>query len=236
MRHGRRAPAVLPLRTTGVADVAVGTVPLKRLGTAAALMTRTEAIVAAARLPNREVRPLPSRRWLTLNARELRSNQRTMNRTFVRDWFALLVVLFGIRNDRFFSALGVLRLIGFGNCLFPFFVLDGRRADLFRVLLIVNNALRRGRYDGRQNAGRLGFLSLPRHARVLVFVVRVARRTTRLLDVLANHRDDDVVRQPSLARTVVIENVTRPKLALLHQELPKDPRWRGKEVRKVRQS
>ena len=41
--------------------------------------------------------------------------------------------------------------------------------------------------------------------------------------VVANHGDDGVVRHPPLARAVIIQNVTKPKLALLHQNLPKDP-------------
>jgi hypothetical protein len=44
-----------------------------------------------------------------------------------------------------------------------------------------------------------------------------ARRASRLLDVVAHHRDDRMVRHAALARTVVVENVTKPKLALLHQ-------------------
>jgi hypothetical protein len=52
---------------------------------------------------------------------------------------------------------------------------------------------------------------------VLVFVVRVAGGAARLLDVLADHRHDSVIGHAPLARTIIVQNVTKPKLALLHQ-------------------
>jgi hypothetical protein len=58
-----------------------------------------------------------------------------------------------------------------------------------------------------------------RHAGVLVFVVRVARGASRLLHVLADHRDDDVIRDAALTRAIVVKNVTEPKPALLHSRL-----------------
>jgi hypothetical protein len=61
---------------------------------------------------------------------------------------------------------------------------------------------------------------------------RFARRAARLLDGVADHRHDGVIGEPALARAVVVKNVTKPKLALLHQELPKEPRWKGGEYRK----
>jgi hypothetical protein len=48
----------------------------------------------------------------------------------------------------------------------------------------------------------------------------ITRRAPRLPDVLVNHRDDDVIGDAALARTVVVQNVTEPKPALLH-ELPR---------------
>jgi len=55
---------------------------------------------------------------------------------------------------------------------------------------------------------------------LLVFVLGVTRRTPRLPNVVIDHGDDDVVRDAALARTVVVQNVTEPKPALLH-ELPR---------------
>jgi hypothetical protein len=54
---------------------------------------------------------------------------------------------------------------------------------------------------------------------VLVFVLGVAGRAAGLFDVVADHRHDGVIRQPPLASAVVIQNVTKPKLALLHPKL-----------------
>jgi hypothetical protein len=57
-------------------------------------------------------------------------------------------------------------------------------------------------------------------------VLRIARRAARLLHVGADHRHHDVVGEPALAGAIVVENVTKPKLALLHQNLPNaEPRW-----------
>jgi hypothetical protein len=67
---------------------------------------------------------------------------------------------------------------------------------------------------------------------VFVIVLGVARRAARLLHVRPNHRDDGVVRQPALARTVIIQNVTKPKLALLHQLTPDGSSLAGNELRK----
>jgi hypothetical protein len=197
-------------------------------------MTGPEAIVSTGGLPNGEIRILTCHGRLTFNPRQLRANQRTMNWTFIRGRLArfLLVIRLLRRCRGFISAL---RLILCRGCRHGLLLrLDGH-ADFVRFLF-VDDLLGRDRGDRRQDGRRVRFLSLSRHPGVLVFVVRVTRRATRLLDVLPNHRHNDVIGEPPLARTVVIQNVTRPKLALLHQELPTDPRWRGKEVRKVRQS
>jgi hypothetical protein len=241
MRHQRRPTAVLSRGTaTGIAHIAVRTVPLKRLTTTGAtLLTRTETVVSSSGLANREIGVLAGRRRLALDTRQLRANQRTMNGALVGRRLALSFLMVGVllRSDRFITTLDLIRLCGYREHFFDhIFMLGTGHADAFRFLRIVDDLLGRHGCDGRQDGRRLGFLSLARHTRVLVFMIRVARRATRLFDVLTDHGDDDVIRQTPLARTVVIQNVTRPKLALLHQELPMDPRWRGKEVRKVRQS
>ena len=94
------------------------------------------------------------------------------------------------------------------------------------------HALGRARSNLRiQRRRRVRFAALARHLRVLVFVLGVARRAARLLHVVADHRDDGVVRHPPLARAVIVQNVTKPKLALLHPNSPKDP-MAGEEVPK----
>jgi hypothetical protein len=52
--------------------------------------------------------------------------------------------------------------------------------------------------------------------RVLVLVVRFAGGASGLLDLVLDHRDHRVVGDAALARTVVVQNVTEPKPALLH--------------------
>jgi hypothetical protein len=71
----------------------------------------------------------------------------------------------------------------------------------------------------RNRRDEVPFRSLPalrRHLCVLVFVVRVARGASRLLHLVVNHRDDRVIGDAALARTVVVEDVTEPNPALLH--------------------
>jgi hypothetical protein len=55
---------------------------------------------------------------------------------------------------------------------------------------------------------------------LLVLVLGVTRRTPRLPDVVLDHCDNDVIGDTALARTVVVENVTEPKPALLHEPPP----------------
>ena len=74
-----------------------------------------------------------------------------------------------------------------------------------------------------ERCGRVLFAALARHFPVLVFVLGVARRATRLLDIGPNHGDDGMVGNPAFARTVIVQNVTKPRLALLHQTLPNEP-------------
>src|SRR5687767_5583376 len=58
-----------------------------------------------------------------------------------------------------------------------------------------------------------------RHLGGLVLVVRVTRRTARLLHLVINHRHHGVIGNAALARAIVVQNVTQPKPALLHQTL-----------------
>ena len=97
--------------------------------------------------------------------------------------------------------------------------------------------LRLLRRHGRQHLGiqrrLLRLLALPGQLRVLVLVLRLARRATRLLHRVADHGDDRVIGQPPLARTVIVQNVTEPRLALLHlQNSRGSSHWRGEGVAK----
>jgi hypothetical protein len=59
---------------------------------------------------------------------------------------------------------------------------------------------------------------------MFVFMLGVTRRAAGLLHGVTDHRHDGVVRQPPLSRAVIIQNVTKPKLALLHPKSPQDPK------------
>ena len=154
---------------------------------------------AYARLPHREFRLLPIRR-LPVRPRQGRPYQTTMNGTFivgkgdVRFGRVLLNRWRGLVEQR-------LHVARCGNC----FVNDGI-----------------GVFDGAQPAGRVchsfGTFLLPLrgHPGLLVFVIGVARGAARLLDLVVDHRDNRMIGDAALARTVVVQNVTEPKPALLH--------------------
>jgi len=86
-----------------------------------------------------------------------------------------------------------------------------------RRLRVVRNTFWSVSRDLRiQGGGRVVLLALPRYFRVLVFVFGVAGGATRLFDVLTDEGHDGVVGHTPLARTVVVQNVSKPKLTLLH--------------------
>jgi len=93
----------------------------------------------------------------------------------------------------------------------------------------LRDALGSARKNLRLQRGWRVLPTLPRHLGVLVLVIRVAGRAPRLFHIVADHGDDDVIGDTTFARTVIIQNVTKPRLALLHLLLlPKEPRGRGK--------
>ena len=88
------------------------------------------------------------------------------------------------------------------------------------VLVVVGgdggNGTRTGTDDTRIADERALLLPSHRDTRLLVFVIRVARGAARLLHLVLDHRHHGMVRDAALARTVVVQNVTEPKPALLH--------------------
>ena len=60
------------------------------------------------------------------------------------------------------------------------------------------------------------FLSTTGRGAALVGVLGVAGRAASLLDALFHHGNDRVVRHASLARTVIVHDVTETQPALLH--------------------
>ena len=175
-------------------------------------------------LPHREVRRF-SLGDLSFRTRQGRANQRPVHRPLVIDATGGGLIdisrRIGFSVDRWrwgrnrgdgvsgFGRLG--RLGGFGG-----FEIDrlgfglrlGGEHTRFRLIHAVRQ---RG---GRFAATRRG------HFGVLVLVLGVARRATRLLHVVLDHRDHRMIGDAALARTIVVENVTEPNPALLH-ELPR---------------
>jgi hypothetical protein len=75
---------------------------------------------------------------------------------------------------------------------------------------------------GRRGRGDTRFLLLPRRRNLglLVLVLGITRGAACPLHLVFDHRDDRMVGDAALARTIVIENVTEPNPAMLH-ELPR---------------
>jgi hypothetical protein len=74
----------------------------------------------------------------------------------------------------------------------------------------------------RKERRRRLLAALGRDPRLFVLVLRVAGNAARLFDLVVDHRDDGVIGYAALARTVVVQHVTRPEPALLHA-LPRRP-------------
>src|SRR5581483_4526019 len=226
--------AVAAHRAAEVAATAIAAAHAEPLTAAATLVTRTEPVRPRPGLTDGELGN-GTRRWLlAFGTRQRRANQPTMRRAVVGSIADVVVLVLqqfvtvGVRvgvccrgRDGGRAVRLVLRLI------LVIFVTFGV-ADLgllVSVRLFVRYPFRCARGDlGIQRGGAIRLLPLSRHLGVLVLVVAIARRAPRLLHVVADHRHDGVVGQTPLARTVVIQNVTKPKLALLHQRSRRD-RW-----------
>jgi hypothetical protein len=82
---------------------------------------------------------------------------------------------------------------------------------------IVSDSLRPSAGIGRGQRRRGGgFSPRPRNLRVLVLMFCIAGHAAGSLHLLADHRDDGVVGKPAFPRTIVVQDVTKPKLTLLH--------------------
>ena len=99
--------------------------------------------------------------------------------------------------------------------------------------LLVSDALRAiGGHLRIERRRRVGLAPLAGNLGVFVLVLGVARRASRLFDVGADQRDHHMVGQPPFTRTIVVQNVTKPKLALLHLR-SREIHWQGKFGRKA---
>jgi hypothetical protein len=181
--------------------------------------------------PERKVRLLPLRS-VTFRPRQGRPNQRTMDGPFI-NFRGALILDFHVGRVRGRSRRsGELALLFCSSLLVCFAVwhhvqlgwIHPCRICLYRnvvLVLIVGVHGKKTAAFTRVRRQRSGFLAPRRgHPGVLVFVLRVTRRAPRLLDVVFNHRNHRMVRNAALARTVVVENVTEPRPALLHEKSP----------------
>jgi hypothetical protein len=180
------------------------------------------AAASSARLTNGELGVLPVLRGLPLGARQRCTNETTMDRAILvrgRRYRFLLRAIVGVhvlnRFDR--HRLRCSNVSDRGSV--------GELVDIHIIVVRSLEALSRQRRGGaRLGAAGAdlrheapGFLFPPRgHTRLFVFMVRIARRATRLLDLILDHRNDRVIGNAALTRTVVVENVTEPRPALLH--------------------
>jgi hypothetical protein len=195
-----------------------------------ALVPGSEPLTAAGGLANGEVRWRAGGRRLTFNPWKRRPYQPPVDGATVNG--AVVVVLTGLG----FSATG---LVGGGRQrrFVPrrlWLRVRGRRLVPLSVAATGRTRHPLGSHSRARPCQRrsLGLRALAGDARVLVLVFRVAGRATGLPDLGPDHRDDRVIGQAPLSRTVIIQDVTKPKLALLHQELPNGTSLAGKRIAK----
>jgi hypothetical protein len=241
-----RARAVLSARSAEA--VAARTIASEWLaaGALVALVTRPEAIGPAPGLPDRKFWNWTGGRRLAL-ARQRGANEGTMHRSlfvfaigvaFLLGFSFRQAIIFRPETRYRFGIVGV--LVAFERS-----ALNRDRTDLDLEVVGVLAAVigwpgLRRRHAFWSAASDLCIqcgwgVRLPALARdlcVLIFVLGVTGRAARPFHVVADHRHDGVIRQPTLARAVIIQNVTKPKLALLHPNSPRI-RWRGRLCRKA---
>jgi hypothetical protein len=175
--------------------------------------------VASGRLPHREIRFLPLRK-LTVGPGKRRPDQSAMNRAVVFTPFvnAVRIRTVGVRGRSDGNSVSLGANVGGASVRIE--IVDGTVERRAALRLRGRNGTRTGLVKNvlRQRASLLP--AQRRGLGLLVFVLGVACRTPRLPDIVFDHRDDDVIGDAALARTVIVQNVTEPKPALLH-ELPR---------------
>jgi len=181
----------------------MSTVPTRAVSTKAVLAKLAWA--GAGGTTHREV-GFPSLRGIVVQPRQRRTNQGTVHGT--------IHVVDGYRDRR--RDLG--RLLGyhFG------FSLD-HEAGVVRVVRRGIQAWR-GDFAGHagehlliEGAGDFLLAALWRHLRLLELVITVTSGASGLAHFVADHRDDGMIGDSALARTVVVDYVAETRLALLHQ-------------------
>jgi hypothetical protein len=236
----RRAAATVPWHATASARVARSVSVERRRGST--LVSWPKAALAAGWLADGELRRRS--RWgrLPFGPRQRSSYQRTMNGTLLNVVVTVGVIAFtafGRFAVRSGGGLDVTqcRRDGVHRFLDRIFEAIGRRVQPFHSRIgyrVVDDTLRPSGHPLCEDCGGFGFPTLTWHSGLLVLVLGIAGRAARLLHIRSDHGDNGVVGDASLTRAVIIQNVTKPKLALLHQTLPKEPQA-GRERRKALQ-
>src|SRR6185312_9311387 len=227
--------AVLAPRKSA-AERAIAVAAKLRGPAAAAAVTGTETVLAiVVRLANREFGIGTGRGGRAFGPRKRCPYQAAVHRPFVGDLeilpgrFRLVVLIFAV--VRGLGHRGRRRLVGVHRL--PRLRGLGVRRLRRVVVQLGNREPLRG-----ERGGRLGLAANAGDLRLFVLVVGVARRAPRLLDVVADHGDDHVIGHAAFTRAIVIQNVTKPRLALLHQnsrtEPLTNPRREGEKVRRCR--
>jgi hypothetical protein len=203
-----------------------GVVPAAMTRLSATTTVRVKVAAAAAWLTDRKLRNLPLRR-LSLGPRQRRPNQPAVHRTVVIRARGRVIVNidvavspFAVHADLLARGDGGLqrRLV--------------RPEYVRRYLLFVGHVGVGHRRAGTNGIGRIAhehailLAAGRRNPGLLVFVIRIARGAASLLHLVLDHRDDRVIGDAALARAIVVQNVTEPKPALLH-ELPRSRSFSG---------
>jgi hypothetical protein len=155
--------------------------------------------IAAAAAGTRELRHFSLGR-LSFRTGQGRSDQPPVHRAIVPAILGVVLLILMLVSGK--RLLGVRHLFVFGRRL-----LDRRlRDDHFRRCGLLG-----GTFDRRLFPATRRW-----KASLLVFVIRVTCRAARLLHLIVDHRHDDVIGDAAFTRTVVVQNVTEPRPALLH--------------------
>jgi hypothetical protein len=209
---GRSSAVAGPLRiadgsAAGLAPAEVEPARAVTGWSAPAASTGPKSACTASGLSNRELGSLPRGR-LSLGSRQRRPDQRTMHRTLDVAAAVLRAWRIGCQGWRLWCVWG-------GS-------IDGDWVRRVGECLRGNGRLRRfAGHPGEnllvEHARRRLLFPLRWHLCLLVLVFGVAGRAPGLFHVLSHHGDDGVVGDTSLAWTVVVDDVAKPKLTLLHQ-------------------
>jgi hypothetical protein len=233
-------PALLTVTATAPETSALPALPVRRVMASPPASARTLTAARIVRLPNRELRQGARRDRLALWTRQGCANQRPPNRPFLshtrnmdgRCRMRLLVVVvlrwmgvrYRVRNRRGVSRrrLGMMAVARLSR--------KRRRKCglglLNKTVILVGLGQMRKAGDGlrrlqavehlRKERGLRSFPPLRWQFSLFVLMFCVTDDAAGLFDPIVDHRDDGVIRDTALARTIVVQHVAGPIPALLH--------------------